>query len=106
MGFGSNVYITSALAYMYGKSGAVSSAQRVFDETLHRNAVTWNSLMSAYLHNQLPELAIKLFVEMLKEGIFPTAISFVNCPEWLCAIRGQRTGCSGAQFLFENWLLF
>lgn len=40
MGFGSNVYICSALVDMYGKCGEISSAQKMFDEMPQRNVVT------------------------------------------------------------------
>ena len=75
VGFDSNVYICSALVDMYGKCGAVSSAQRLFDEMPHRNVVTWNSLISGYLHVGCPEIAIELFLEMVKVGIDPTPFS-------------------------------
>ncbi|CAI9301217.1 unnamed protein product [Lactuca saligna] len=49
MGFSPHVYISTALLDMYGKCGVISDAQKLFDETPHRNVITWNSLISAVL---------------------------------------------------------
>lgn len=51
------------------------SSQKLFHELPHRNVVAWNSLISGYLHVRLPEIAVSLFIKMLKEGIVPTAFS-------------------------------
>ncbi|XP_057512265.1 pentatricopeptide repeat-containing protein At1g11290, chloroplastic-like isoform X2 [Actinidia eriantha] len=78
MGCSSNVYISSALVDMYGKCGVASCAQQVFDEMPQRNAITWNSLMSAYLHTQYPEIAVELFLEMLEGKMVLTSISVLT----------------------------
>ncbi|XP_057953115.1 pentatricopeptide repeat-containing protein At4g13650-like [Malania oleifera] len=74
-GFSSNVYICSALVDMYGKCSVISSAHKLFDEMPQRNAVTWNVLISGYLHSECPKTAVGLLLEMLKEGIAPTPFS-------------------------------
>ncbi|KAL7201652.1 hypothetical protein ACSBR1_033368 [Camellia fascicularis] len=97
MGFNSNVYINSALVDMYGKCGFISCAQQLFDEMCHRNVVTWNSLMSAYLHTQYPEMAIELFLEMFKGKMFPTPISIstalVGCVQLEDGELGVQVHC-------------
>ncbi|KAI7998357.1 Pentatricopeptide repeat-containing protein [Camellia lanceoleosa] len=83
MGFNSNVYINSALVDMYGKSDFISCAQQLFDEMPYRNIVTWNLLLSAYLHTQYLEMAIELFLEMFKGKMFlmpfSISIALVGC---------------------------
>ncbi|KAM4083356.1 hypothetical protein ACB094_08G049600 [Castanea mollissima] len=92
MGFGSNVYICSALVDMYGKCGEISSAQKMFDEMPQRNVVTWNSLVSGYLHVRCPGIAVDLFLEMLRVGIAPTPFSvsavLVGCSQ----LEAERLG--------------
>ncbi|KAI3678276.1 hypothetical protein L6452_37563 [Arctium lappa] len=72
MGFCSHVYINTALVNMYGKCGIISDAQKLFDEMPQRNVITWNSLLSGYLHTHHVDLLVDLFVGMLKLGIYPT----------------------------------
>ncbi|KAM7496510.1 hypothetical protein LguiA_020924 [Lonicera macranthoides] len=75
MGFQSNMYISSALVDMYSKCGQTPCAHLLFDEMPQRNVVTWNSLISGYLHTQYPEFSIELFMQMLEIGIAPTPFS-------------------------------
>ncbi|KAJ4725748.1 putative Pentatricopeptide repeat-containing protein [Melia azedarach] len=75
MGFTSNPYICTALVDMYGKFGEMFSSQKPFDGMPKKKVVTWNSLISAYLHVRCPEIAVGLFIKMLKEGLEPTAFS-------------------------------
>lgn len=75
VGFDFNVYICSALVDMYGKCGVILDAQRLFDGMPHRNVVTWNSLITCYLNVGYPEIAIQLFLEMVRVGIVPTPFS-------------------------------
>lgn len=75
MGFQSNMYISSALVDMYSKCRQIPCAHLLFAEMPQRNVVTWNSLISGYLHTQYPEFSIELFMEMLEVGIAPTPFS-------------------------------
>lgn len=75
MGLDSNVYITTALIDMYGKCSVVSAAVKVFDKMPVRNVVSWNTLMSVYMHNQNPNFAIELFSGMVKRSMSLTPIS-------------------------------
>ncbi|KAK3009143.1 hypothetical protein RJ639_014170 [Escallonia herrerae] len=85
MGFDSNLYINSALVDMYGKCGVISFAHQLFDEMPETNVVTWNSLISSYVHSQQPEIALALTMEMLKIGIAPTpssvSVVLVGCAQ-------------------------
>ncbi|KAI3750101.1 hypothetical protein L2E82_20726 [Cichorium intybus] len=72
LGFCSHVYISTALVDMYGKCGVISDAHKLFDETPHRNVITWNSLISGYLHTHYVDFSLDLFVAMLRLGIYPT----------------------------------
>lgn len=75
MGFTSNTYICTALVDMYGKFGEMFRSQKLFNGMPTKKVVTWNSLISAYLHVRCPEIAVGLFIKMLKEGLEPTAFS-------------------------------
>lgn len=83
LGFCSNIYISSALVDMYGKCGVIFLAHQLFDEMPERNAVTWNSLISGYLDTHYPEIAMCLFIEMLRVGIslspYSISAALVGC---------------------------
>ncbi|XP_024980912.1 pentatricopeptide repeat-containing protein At4g13650-like [Cynara cardunculus var. scolymus] len=85
MGFCSHVYINTALVDMYCKCGKISGAHKLFDEMPQRNVITWNSLLSGYLHTHHVDLLVDLFTGMLRLGIYPThstvATVLVGCSQ-------------------------
>lgn len=48
------------------------NARKVFDNLPKRNVVTWTSLMTGYVRNSQPELAFRVFIEMLEVGASPS----------------------------------
>ncbi|XP_010482204.1 PREDICTED: pentatricopeptide repeat-containing protein At1g03540 isoform X2 [Camelina sativa] len=46
-----NVIVESALVDLYGKSGCIDSASRVYSKMSSRNMITWNAMLSALAQN-------------------------------------------------------
>ncbi|KAK2971827.1 hypothetical protein RJ640_005953 [Escallonia rubra] len=67
-----DLFLMTFVVNVYGKCGAMEDARKLFDKLPKRNVVTWTSLMSGYVHNSQPELAIRVFQEMLEVGAYPT----------------------------------
>ena len=65
----SNVFVGSALIYMYSKCGYVSEAFQVFDSMPERNLVSWKAMIVGYAKNGLCQEALKLMYRMKAEGI-------------------------------------
>ncbi|CAI9116100.1 OLC1v1017166C1 [Oldenlandia corymbosa var. corymbosa] len=65
-------FLMTSLVNVYGKCGDMDDARKVFDTLPRRNVVSWTSLMSGYVQNSQPELAIEVFQEMLGVGGYPT----------------------------------
>eukprot|EP00250_Pteridium_aquilinum_P007006 c16806_g1_i1 orf=1-435(+) len=61
---------------MYAKCGALSKAQRVFNELPVRDAVSWNALIAGYCEQGHDEEALGCFEQMLHEGLFPDGVTF------------------------------
>ncbi|KAH0916864.1 hypothetical protein HID58_031310 [Brassica napus] len=72
-----NVIVESALVDLYGKSGCVDSATRVYSKMAIRNMITWNAMLSALAQNGRGEEAVRFFNDMVKKGIKPDYISFI-----------------------------
>ncbi|KAK9097033.1 hypothetical protein Sjap_022530 [Stephania japonica] len=71
-----NLFLMTFLVNVYAKCGRMDYAHRVFDKLPRRNAVTWTSLMTGYVQNSQPELAIRVFQELLEAGAYPTIYTF------------------------------
>lgn len=65
----SNVFVGSALIYMYAKCGYVTEASQVFDSMPVRNLVSWKAMILGYARNGLCREALKLMYRMQAEGI-------------------------------------
>ncbi|QCD82828.1 pentatricopeptide repeat-containing protein At4g18520, chloroplastic-like isoform X2 [Vigna unguiculata] len=64
----SNVFVNSALIYMYSKCGYVADAFQVFDNMPEKNLVSWESMILAYAWNGHAREALKLVHRMQAEG--------------------------------------
>jgi pentatricopeptide repeat protein len=83
-----NVFVGSALIYMYAKCGYVSEAFLVFNSMPERNLVSWNAMILCYAKNGLCQEALKLMYRMKAEGfevddyIFATVLTECGDFEW------------------------
>ncbi|GFS34374.1 tetratricopeptide repeat (TPR)-like superfamily protein [Actinidia rufa] len=64
-GFGSDLFVSSALIDMYSKCSQLHDARKMFDEIPQRNVVSWTSLLSGYVQNDNATKALSLFKELL-----------------------------------------
>ncbi|CAN0908647.1 Pentatricopeptide repeat-containing protein At4g22760 [Linum grandiflorum] len=60
-GFGSCVYVQTALVDLYSKLGAMDTAQKAFDDIADKNVVSWNSILSGYLKSGNLDEAKRVF---------------------------------------------
>ncbi|CAL5385716.1 unnamed protein product [Camellia sinensis] len=67
-----DLFLMTFLVNVYAKCGAMENARKVFDNLPKRNVVTWTSLMTGYVRNSQPQLAFRVFIEMLEVGAYPT----------------------------------
>lgn len=65
-------FVMAFLVNVYAKCGAMTRARKVFDHLPRRNVVAWTTLVTGYVQNSQPEVAIEVFPEMLKSGSFPS----------------------------------
>lgn len=75
-GFGSDVFVGSALIDMYCKCGSIESARKVFETTPVRHVLTWNAMIWGCTQCGLHEEALQLFQRMQQEGMEPNNASF------------------------------
>ncbi|PSR87448.1 Pentatricopeptide repeat-containing protein [Actinidia chinensis var. chinensis] len=64
-GFGSDLFVSSALIDMYSKCSQLHDARKMFDEIPQRNVVSWTSLLTGYVQNDNATKALSLFKELL-----------------------------------------
>ncbi|KAL0451902.1 UNVERIFIED_CONTAM: Pentatricopeptide repeat-containing protein [Sesamum latifolium] len=74
---------------MYGE---VDSAATAFREITHRNIISWNSLLSGFVHNEKHGDALTLFASMRKSGVDADEVTLVNLLQ-ICKVLGDLRQC-------------
>ncbi|XP_062113879.1 putative pentatricopeptide repeat-containing protein At5g52630 isoform X2 [Humulus lupulus] len=67
-----DVFVSTFLVNVYVKCGNMGNARKLFENLPRRNVVAWTTLMTGYVNNFEPHLAIQVFREMLEAGTYPT----------------------------------
>ncbi|KAG4187657.1 hypothetical protein ERO13_A08G115000v2 [Gossypium hirsutum] len=75
----SDIFIQNALINMYGRSGRLSLAQKIFKEMPAKDPSPWNTLIAAYGINGNGRLALQAFSKLKTSSPYkPNAITFTN----------------------------
>lgn len=73
-----DVILQTSLVDMYGKTGHLELACRVFRTMTEKNVISWGALISSYAHNGFARNALEMLVEMLSCGFKPDLVSLVG----------------------------
>ncbi|KAK2978709.1 hypothetical protein RJ640_026927 [Escallonia rubra] len=73
-----DVFVGNSLIDMYSKCNESDCACKVFSEMPQKNIVSWNSLLSGFVHNEKHWDALMLFDSMGKAGIEADSVTLVN----------------------------
>jgi pentatricopeptide repeat protein len=66
-----NVHLQNALIDFYGRINRIKIAEKIFDEMNLRETSSFNSLMKAFLVNDMPVKVLELFEQMKEKTIGP-----------------------------------
>ncbi|KAJ4976365.1 hypothetical protein NE237_001471 [Protea cynaroides] len=83
------VFLGTALISMYGKTGCLASAFRVFNGMVVKGVCTWNAMISSLASNGREKEALNMFDKMRQEGLQPNEVTFVTV----------LTACARAQLI-------
>ncbi|KAI3457975.1 hypothetical protein Pfo_014638 [Paulownia fortunei] len=73
----SHIYVGNALIDMYGKCGSLNDAEKVLDNMLERDCVSWNSMVTACAANGRVFEALKFLEEMSGQNdLMPNFVSW------------------------------
>lgn len=82
-----------AFINLHAKSVSLEDAREVFDKMVERDVISWNIMVGAYAESGDGDEALKLFLQMQREGIKPTMVTF------MCILNPNTS--AGAKF---DWL--
>lgn len=89
-----NVYVGTAVSDVYAKCCMIDDACLVFEEMPERSTVTWSSMVSGYVQNDLHEEALLLFQRAERAGVqltqFTLSAALSACASIAAAIEGAQ----------------
>ncbi|XP_030964065.1 pentatricopeptide repeat-containing protein At3g24000, mitochondrial-like [Quercus lobata] len=92
-GFDSNVVLGSALIDIYTKCGRLSEAQKVFDNLVTKNLVSWNTILVGYAQHEFGREALEIYNIMHSNGIKHNGLTFL----------GVLSACGHVGLVEEGW---
>ncbi|CAN0911800.1 Pentatricopeptide repeat-containing protein At3g57430, chloroplastic [Linum grandiflorum] len=97
------VSIANSLVNLYGKCGEVADARKAFDEITERDAVSWNSIISALCRDEEWEDALESFRLMLAENLELSSFTLVSAALACSNLDKGRVDYAQSMFqLFEG----
>ncbi|KAL8552428.1 hypothetical protein ACS0TY_001209 [Phlomoides rotata] len=73
-----DAFTGSSLIEFYSKCGEPNMAREAFSKVLQKNMVVWNTLISCYSQNDLPDVSISLLPQILQFGLRPDSVSIIT----------------------------
>lgn len=88
MGLESSLSLSNALLNLYGKTGLVDAAAKLFEKMEERDVISWGSMIACYAHHGGAKEALDLFNEMVARGIEPNVVVLIS------ALQACEATCS------------
>ncbi|GAV80995.1 PPR domain-containing protein/PPR_2 domain-containing protein [Cephalotus follicularis] len=76
-GLESNLPVTNTILDMYCRCGCLSEANQYFHEMIHKDLITWNTLIAGYERSD-PSESLYIFSLMDSEGFSPNCFTFTS----------------------------
>ncbi|KAL6575706.1 hypothetical protein OROHE_000842 [Orobanche hederae] len=77
-GQSTDMFVSSALIYMYGKYGYIDDAEILFKALQSHDTVLWNTIICGYSQHGEGDKALQAFMQMIKDGVLPDGLTFVG----------------------------
>uniref|UniRef100_A0A7N0RA32 Pentatricopeptide repeat-containing protein n=1 Tax=Kalanchoe fedtschenkoi TaxID=63787 RepID=A0A7N0RA32_KALFE len=91
-GFGSQMYIMTALVDMYAKCGSTSDARKGFDCLHEPDIVLWTSMIAGHVQNGENEDALILYGRMEMQGIMPNELTMSSVLKACASLAALEQG--------------
>ncbi|KAJ7953876.1 Pentatricopeptide repeat-containing protein [Quillaja saponaria] len=100
-----DIPVRNALVHMYAKCRLIRDARCIFETTLEKDVVFWNSIISGYARTGSAYEALELFQEMRSESFAPDAVTLVSVLRACASLGALELGSSFHAFSVKNSLL-
>ncbi|VFQ84502.1 unnamed protein product [Cuscuta campestris] len=91
-GFGSNLFVQSALVDMYAKCGDLSSARKELESMSFDHIVSWNAMMLGCVNHGFPNMALSLFKDMVSRDMDTDNFTYPSVINSLALLKDATNG--------------
>ncbi|CAN0901673.1 Pentatricopeptide repeat-containing protein At1g74600, chloroplastic [Linum grandiflorum] len=78
LGLDSELSVGSSLVTMYSQCGNIADCSKTFDQIAEPDHISWTSLIASYAQHGKGEEALEVYEDMIRKGIKPDAVTFVE----------------------------
>ncbi|KAL1547508.1 Pentatricopeptide repeat-containing protein [Salvia divinorum] len=101
-----NVVSETSMVSGYAKAASVKAARSVFSKMMERNVVSWNALIAGYTQNGDNEEALRLFLLLKREAMWPTHYTFGNLLNACANLADLKLGRQSHSHVLKQGLRF
>ncbi|XP_057862802.2 pentatricopeptide repeat-containing protein At2g13600 [Cryptomeria japonica] len=98
-------FFQNNLINMYVKCGSLVNARKVFDDSIERDASSWNTMIAAYRRHGCPQESLELFYQMQRNGMQPDQFTFASILPACAKMRAFEQGIAIHQTIIEKGFL-
>ncbi|KAK6114740.1 hypothetical protein DH2020_007009 [Rehmannia glutinosa] len=101
-GFESDPVVETSLLSLYGETGCLYNARKVFDAMSTRDVVSWSSILSTYVHNGQASEGLEIFRKMVREGVEIDSVTMLSVAEACGELGLSRVGKSSHGYVVRR----
>ncbi|KAL6845550.1 hypothetical protein ACP4OV_025045 [Aristida adscensionis] len=84
--------VTNSLLNSYCTCCAIYVAEKLFDELMFRDVISWNTMITGFARNSFPERAFDIFCSMLRQGVLPNESTIASVLYACTSMNGLEHG--------------
>ncbi|XP_062221730.1 pentatricopeptide repeat-containing protein At3g58590-like [Phragmites australis] len=84
--------VSNSLLNSYCACCSMHMAEKLFDELMFRDVVSWNTVITSFARSNVPERAFELFLSMQRQGVLPNEMTFASALYACTSLNGHEHG--------------
>ncbi|OIW16454.1 hypothetical protein TanjilG_19170 [Lupinus angustifolius] len=98
--------VVNAIIAMYSRCNSVDTSFKIFENMSERDAVSWNTIISAFVQNGLDEEALMLVCEMQKQKFMIDSVTMTALLSAASNLRNSHVGRQAHAYLIRHGIEF
>ncbi|KMS98114.1 hypothetical protein BVRB_4g095600 [Beta vulgaris subsp. vulgaris] len=94
--------LTTSLINMHAKSGNIAVARSLFDRLAEKSIYSYTAMVAGYIHCNALEEGVKLFGQMLEDGVLPNEVTLLSLIAECGAVEALDLGKQLHAYVLRN----